>query len=129
MGYTNQKPECYGDPELYDPDDDECSGCGVNHSCSIRAQRKAKSTRPSYTSRNRQLSSTSTQENVSSTSLAQSRKLPRVEREPNHDITFSKILMHNTGLEVLQTVVDELSSSIRHIPRLDYGRYFERKKK
>lgn len=49
--------------------------------------------------------------------------------EPDDDITYGKLLLHNTGLEVVQAIVDEISNSVRHIPRLDYGKYFDRRKK
>ena len=37
MGYSDDKPPCYGDAETYDPEDDTCQECAVRASCGIRA--------------------------------------------------------------------------------------------
>ena len=121
MGYSDTKPECYGDEDYYAPDDDECSSCAVKASCGIRVSRMSKQ-KNVYSNRSTNRSATSIQR-------TQKNEIQRIVEEPDEDTSFAKILMHNTGLEVIQSMVDELGNSIRHIPRIDYGKYFDRKKK
>lgn len=121
MGYSDNKPGCYGDEEYFDPDDDECDSCAVKQSCGIRVSRMKKQTNPSYRSTSSQYSKPSTSR--------QKNEIQRIVEDPEDGVSFGKILMHNTGVEVLQSIVDELSNSIRHVPRMDYGKYFDRKKK
>lgn len=132
MSYSDNKPECYGDEDYYDPDDKSCKDCGVFNSCGIRASRAARAgattgsrsyTRPQTTT---PASNTAHTRTTQTTAAA---KIKRTEVEPDENASFGGILLHNTGLEVLQTVVDELGNSIRQIPRIDYGTYFERRKK
>lgn len=124
MGYSDNRPGCYGDEDYFDPDDSECKSCGVMQSCSVRASRAARS-RPSESSRR---STTSATRSIQKTTPRKT-QIEKIIEEPDDNATFGKILLHNTGLEVMQAVVDELGNSIRHIPRVDYGKYFERKKK
>tara|TARA_R110001606_G_C14984068_1_gene604801 strand:+ start:194 stop:568 length:375 start_codon:yes stop_codon:yes gene_type:complete len=124
MGYTNEKPDCYGDEDYYDPDDNACKDCSVFQSCGIRSSRSSRrSATPRVTA------STSTDRNYRLATTKKKGEIARVMDDPGDDSTFANILLHNTGLEMMQTVVDEIGNSIRHIPRLDYGKYFERKKK
>lgn len=130
MGHSDNKPECYGDEDYFDPDDDDCAACAVSQSCGIRVSRAAHGTRSRYATRqsSRPLSRPNPTRAVTP-QRTRKNEIQRVIDEPDDDTSFAKILMHNTGLEVIQSMVDELGNSIRHIPRIDYGKYFERKKK
>jgi len=125
MGYSNEKPDCYGDEHYYSPDDEECRECAVSSSCSIRAARRSSRSSPSSSRYSSSKPATVHKQQSSSKPT----NVKRTVDEPEEGDTFAKILLHNTGLEVIQTMVDELGNSIRHIPRVDYGKYFERKKK
>lgn len=131
MEYSKQKPDCWGDPDCYEPNDDECNQCKMQHSCGIRVSSKSSyaSRRQSTTSRGSLDHRGSSTKNRLPTRVTQTPKPEIVRAEPEDDVSFGKLLLHNTGLEVLQTTIDELSNSVRAIPRYDYGKFFERKKK
>lgn len=125
MSYLDNKPDCYGDEDYYDEDDEDCQACQVRKACSIRASRGSRTS----TSRTYTRSYTRTPTPKTTAVTKKQNKVAKIIEDPSDDTTFAKILLHNTGLEVLQTMVDELGNSIRHIPRIDYGKYFDRKKK
>ena len=131
MEYSKQKPDCWGDPDCYEPDDDECKQCRVQQSCGMKSSSKRTPTaRHTPTTRHSSFQSrTNRSQSTTSISRTVQPKPEIVRAEPEEDVSFGKLLLHNTGLEVLQTTIDELSNSVRAIPRYDYGKFFERKKK
>ena len=137
-----QKLPCYGDYEKYDPSSDECAECAYINGCGIRSMRNKKEdyasdTVPKTTSTNSSYRGYSSQRSASRSAIDRYREGKRnnnpskyavAEEEPSEDDTFLDILRHNASIEAVQAVFDELSNSIRHIPRRTYTN-FRRKKK
>ena len=126
----NRKPECYGDTDYYDPDDDTCQECAYIDGCGIRAARTARTSnrRSPYknTTYNRTSSSVSSNKNSIQRSKA-NQKITIIEADEQD--TFQSTLAHNAALEAMQAVVDEVANSIRHIPRKSYNNLWKRNKK
>ena len=99
------KPECFGDPEVHDPETSDCQSCAVIGACAIRTRRRiaANSGRRNVPVHRRTSRRTS------------KRKETIVVVESDNEDTYGTVLMHNAGLEAVQAMVDELSNSIKSI--------------
>lgn len=121
----DDREACYGDEDYYDPDDRVCKDCNYFKSCGIKvknAQRRSTTTRTtSYRNSRRTPTTTRT------LTTAKAKQTPVVIDE-SEDTTFTEALMHNASIEAIQAMVDELSNSIKHIPRKSYKNAWKRKK-
>ena len=127
------KPECYGDPYQFDLDDPGCEECSYQQSCSIRCNRNSRSRQASSSYSSRQsFRSSESRKYLPSSKRTEKKSKSRTEvitAEAEEDDTFMSILMHNAGLEAMQSMVDELGNSIRHIPRKSYNSIWKRTKR
>lgn len=133
-----EKPECFGEEELYDPDDRLCRDCGFEAACSYKVKQESNTTnserllgKTSYQNRSSRTSSylnklRSQRESKEVSVRKQEHKVVQVEAE--EEDTFTSVLMHNASLEAVQAMVDELSNSIKEIPRKSYKNLWKRKK-
>lgn len=135
----NVKPECYGDYQYYDPEDQECQDCAFIDACGIRARRsmrmhsesksreqtssRAPRMQPAERQQPTRAITTSRRGNVTKQTETQ------VFTEPGDKDTYWSVLSHNAGLEAVQAMFDELSNSVRHIPRKSYSELWKRPKK
>ena len=115
----SERPECYGDPDYYDPDDHSCSDdCAFFQSCGIRVARaNSANSRRSLTPKNK-----TTRQQVIKKQKAE------IIVEPETEDSYFSVLAYNSALEAIQAMADELSNSVRHVPRKSYGPIFNRKK-
>ena len=137
MSYDkDSKPECYGDYNEYDPDDTDCQDCAFIDACGIRARRAMRmaSTRSSTPERRSADSARFRPPSRSSNTTnrrhsGKKRDEIQVFTEPEEKDTYWSVLSHNAGLEAVQAMFDELSNSVRHIPRKSYNQLWKRPKK
>ena len=120
-------PECHGDDDYYDDDDRTCKDCHYQKSCALKIRtRGSRSTKTSF--RTSSSYSPSNRSSITRSSKNVPSKKPDVTIEEDSDATFTGALVHNASIEALQAMVDELSNSIRHIPRKSYKNTWKRKK-
>lgn len=114
-----QKPECYADPELYDPETEPCAQeCNWRQTCKIRVARaiNANRTRTHKTARER---------------LVESRRSSDVRRrlrepEPqelndrDEEVGFFTALIFNGGLSGVRGALTEAAFAVDQIPRFKY---------
>lgn len=115
------KPECYGDPDQYDPDDEGCDECAYSAGCSIRSRRNRA---PVSVNRTSSRSSPVRMQHKHSTTKNQVVSTTEAEDED----TYLSVLSHNAGIEAIQAIFDELANSVRHVPRKTYTNIWRRKK-
>ena len=128
------EPECYGDSEFYDIDDRDCQTCLAFEACGIKVQRlrerSLNNARRNFntrgnTSYRREPTPSYKQQSVR---RHEPKNDPLIENCTDED-TFFSVLTHNASLEALQSVFDELSNSVRNIPRKSYKYLWTRKKR
>jgi uncharacterized membrane protein YqiK len=119
----SERPECYGDIDYYDPDDEACTeNCAYFQSCGIRVARS------NNQSKKRELKAQTRIPNKQSNRVAKKQE-PTIIIEPEENDSYFSVLTYNSAIEAVQAMADELSNSIRYIPRKGYGNIFNRKKK
>jgi hypothetical protein len=137
---ARERPECYGDPDTYDDDDDDCQECPAQASCLNIVKRKDRlAAQNVQVSRSRipnpRTTLSSNRGPPASTALSRRKKdevavaelmvAPDSKREePYDDDTWLDAFRMNAFLGTAQTLVDELGHGIRSIPRVKYPNPF-----
>ena len=124
------RPECYGDEHEYEPSSRFCEDCSFKTSCGLKI-RNAASKRSATTTTTRRLTSSSRRTNnrfTTSTQITKNKNNTPTTIEEDNEVSFTGALVHNASIEAMQAMVDELSNSIRHIPRKSYKNTWKRKK-
>ena len=135
MGRYEEEPddvfECFGMVDEYDPDDETyCQNCEFFHKCGVAVRQKLRN----KNTRNNRNTRTSSRRGARTTAdrrgqVVKSHKEPVVIIDAEEEDTFLGALAYNAGLEAAQAMAEELSNSIRHIPRKGYNGVFKRRKK
>lgn len=128
-------PPCFADPDEYDIEDEGCTECPFVDACGIRIARNSANKRSdtrTFTSgtSNKRTSSYYRPPPSRSQSNVTNRSSPpkKVEQDPDENDTWSSVLMFNASIEMAQAMVDELSESVRAVPRKSYNKLWTRKK-
>ena len=143
MSDNNDVPECWGDPDSYDPDDSICRSCAKFKTCEIKVDRVLESKNRGRSNRNVRSYSRDAEPPRSSTrrrfSIRDNKPAynERYEKEnidippslPENNDTYGSVLIYNASIEAIQAITDEISSSVRHIPRKTYRGLWKRDKK
>lgn len=131
------KPECFGDPDYYDPTDKLCNTeCSFYTACGIRSSRSGDAARRYIQNRVQNTPSATpaatpyVPQRTTNTpaTVVDKTKIATIVEDCQETDTFTSILMHNASLEALQAIVDELGNSIKQIPRKSYTNLYKRKK-
>jgi len=120
----NSPPECYADENEYDPESRYCGECPYRNSCGLKIRNANKKTTTRTT---RSLKSNNRFVSSSTKVVKKSKDIP-VTIDEDDEVSFTGALVHNASIEAMQAMVDELSNSIRHIPRKSYKNTWKRKK-
>jgi len=123
-----RKPDCYGDPEVFDPDDDDCDRCPWRAACKVVIDRKSK-TRSRSRSNRRSRSSRDDRDDRDSRIIKRRGSTSVREAPPDEDDTWSSVLGYNAMVEAAQGMADELSNAVGHIPRKRYPNILAKRKR
>lgn len=132
------KPECFGDDESYDPYLRMCRDCAYERACSHKVSQESNTTNTerllgkSFSS-NRSTRTSSYLDRIrdqrqSKQVITKKQEHKIIQVDAEEEDTFTSVLMHNVSLEAVQAMVDELSNSIKEIPRKSYKNLWKRKK-
>ena len=114
----DERPDCYGDEETYDPGDSACRSCEWRPGCRVAQENeRRRDGRRKLSSRNKRGNKRGTKDN------RRSKQHERIERH-TPGVTFWGALGKNMFLEGAQGWVDELSFGVSRIPREDYSAAF-----
>ena len=121
FGRSSSRPDCYGDPEIYNVADSECRNCSSRPSCKYVVDRKLGGNTSSRDLQTRNRSTTSTRVSRKSTNVNV--------MDYDEDDTFLNTLTHNAMLNAVQGMADTFSDAIGSIPRKKYPNPYARIKK
>lgn len=115
----DERPECYGDEDTYDPGDSTCRSCEWRPGCRVAQENeRRRAGRRSLSSRNKRNNKRGSKRDNRS-----NRQHDRIERH-TPGVSFWGALGKNMFLEGAQGWVDELSYGVSRIPREDYSAAF-----
>jgi len=119
---SGSKPECYGDVDMYDPEDRVCPECSVRRACKVVVDKELqKIARESRRSRK-----TRTDREVD---LVFQPKSDKSRTDPEEDDTFFGALFYNGSLSAMKAVLLEAHHGVDSIPHVRYPNPFKRLRK
>lgn len=131
-GFTSKyasRPDCYGEEDVYDPDDEECRQCPHKSPCSLVITRREAQARREITSRNSQRDRDRRKERKEKVGALIRSVEDFPVGEPEEGDTFSTALVYNASLNALQGMVDTASHAVGQIPRKPYNMFTSLRKK
>lgn len=138
---STNKPDCFGDEDYYDPDDQHCRQCTCKFACELKIRRLKQGARVQE-SRDWRKGTSSKDPRVKSkkrkreelVALGRQDLDEYQEEEAEETDTFASALIHNASLNAIQASLDTASHAWAQIPRKGYQNVFhsarnKRKKK
>ena len=121
---STNRPDCFGDEEYFDIDDQHCRQCPSKMACQLKITRRAQSKRGSYSP------AKSKKEKKKDEVVRGRQDMSRyTEVEPEEGDTFASALIHNASLNAIQASLDTISHGWSEIPRKSYHNIFHSARK
>jgi len=126
----SSKPECFGDVEVYDTDDEECQDCPVKAACRVVVDKKIdrELEEVGEERRKKRKKRKELQRRRESSGNNETEEEWEEWEEPEKGATFGEALAHNSFLSATSAVLREADRGVRSIPKLRYPTPWRRRK-
>ena len=119
---SGAKPECYGDADMYDPEDRVCKDCTVRRACKVAVDKELQK----IVRESRRTKRTRRDDDVE---LVFQPKANKDRTAPEEDDTFFGALFYNGSLSAMKAVLLEAHHGVDSIPHVRYPNPFKRLRK